>query len=151
MIISAQKIVQVFIIKLITEKNKCTNDCKKDDVYKYEYNKKCYEKCPNGTIYIKEEGICIQEKYDSTVINTIIYTEIIENEISKQDEEIINFKNNIINNEAIIENAKNGEDFVKEEKDILFQVTSSKSQKNNTNKNISSIDLKDCEDKLKSI
>ena len=137
--------------KLITEKNKCTKDCKNDDVYKYEYNKKCYEKCPNGTIYIKEEGICIQEKYDSTVINTIIYTEIPENEISKQDEEIINFKNNIINNEAIIENAKNGEDFVKEEKDILFQVTSSKSQKNNTNKNISSIDLKDCEDKLKSI
>ena len=35
--------------KLIKDKNKCINDCTKDDVYKYEYNYICYDHCPNGT------------------------------------------------------------------------------------------------------
>ena len=34
---------------LIKEKNKCTNDCKKDDIYKYQYNGMCLENCPENT------------------------------------------------------------------------------------------------------
>ena len=33
----------------IIEKNKCIDNCKNDDTYKYEYNNLCYFSCPNGT------------------------------------------------------------------------------------------------------
>ena len=36
--------------KIIAELNKCVEDCNTDNnVYKYEYNNKCYRECPNGT------------------------------------------------------------------------------------------------------
>ena len=35
--------------KLIQNKSKCIDDCKKDYTYKYEYNNKCYLSCPKGT------------------------------------------------------------------------------------------------------
>ena len=38
--------------KMIIEKNKCIDECKKDDKYKYEYNKTCYEYFPNRTYHI---------------------------------------------------------------------------------------------------
>ena len=34
---------------LIKNKNKCTNDCSKDDTYKYYYNRECLKQCPNNT------------------------------------------------------------------------------------------------------
>ena len=47
-------------IKVIEEKNRCIDDCKNDDVYKYEYNNICFEKCPNGTYTLedKEDNLC---------------------------------------------------------------------------------------------
>ena len=35
--------------KLIQEKKRCIDDCKKDNIYQYEYHNKCYKKCPTGT------------------------------------------------------------------------------------------------------
>ena len=36
--------------KIVSEFRKCIKDCNTDDnEYKYEYNNKCYEKCPEGT------------------------------------------------------------------------------------------------------
>ena len=35
--------------KIIIEKNKCIDNCSEDDEYKYEFNKICYNKCPNNT------------------------------------------------------------------------------------------------------
>ena len=32
--------------KLIPDKNECTSDCSKDNIYKYEFRKICYNKCP---------------------------------------------------------------------------------------------------------
>ena len=32
----------------IEEKNKCINNCKNDNKYKYLYNGICYEECPNN-------------------------------------------------------------------------------------------------------
>ena len=32
--------------KIILEKNICTSECNLDDIYKYEYNNFCYQKCP---------------------------------------------------------------------------------------------------------
>ena len=59
--------------KVIIEKKKCIDNCHKDNIYKYEYDKICYEKCPNGTIYNEEEGICIKEKefVETTFINNV--------------------------------------------------------------------------------
>ena len=70
-------------------------------------------------------------------------------EIAKKDEEMKNFKKDMLNNKEVLDNAKKGEDYIKKDDDMLFQVTTSDNQKNNTNKSISSIDLKDCEDRLR--
>ena len=35
--------------KLIINKNKCIDNCTKDDIYQYEYNNSCYENCPKRT------------------------------------------------------------------------------------------------------
>ena len=43
-----------FIIK---ELKKCTNDCSKEEKYKYQYGGQCLENCPSGTIP-KEKNIC---------------------------------------------------------------------------------------------
>ena len=48
--------------KVITEFNKCVEDCNTDNSeYKYEYNNKCYKECPNGTILSSsDEFLCIK-------------------------------------------------------------------------------------------
>ena len=63
-------------------------------------------------------------------------------------ENIQQFKNEFITDFNISENKK---DIIKKEDDFTFQMTTSDNQKNNTNKNISTIDLGDCEDILKDV
>ena len=46
---------------------------------------------------------------------------------------------------------ENKEDFIQEEKDMKLQLTTSENQKNSSNKNISTIDLGECENELKRI
>ena len=53
--------------KLITNKNKCIDICKNDDIYKYEYDNKCYEECPSGTIIINENDYICNNNLDSTI------------------------------------------------------------------------------------
>ena len=36
--------------KLIIDKNKCVEDCKLDEKYKYEYLNECYSICPNNSL-----------------------------------------------------------------------------------------------------
>ena len=52
--------------KLIIDKNKCVEKCENESIYQFEYNKICYEKCPNGTILDENENICL----DETIIKT---------------------------------------------------------------------------------
>ena len=56
--------------KLIAEKGKCIDECYNDDTYKYEYNKKCYKKCPDNKIckYKIEEDDKTQRIADKTEI-----------------------------------------------------------------------------------
>ena len=65
--------------KLIIDKNECVDKCEKHSIYKYEYNKICYDKCPNGTIYDENEKICFDEKIIQT---TFITTEIFKNNLN---------------------------------------------------------------------
>ena len=48
--------------KLISEKNRCIDECKNDNIYKNEYNNLCYINCPNETI--ANNNICIKEEVD---------------------------------------------------------------------------------------
>ena len=46
--------------KYIKDKEKCIDECYNDDYYKYEYNKKCYNECPEGK-YIYNLGKCFDD------------------------------------------------------------------------------------------
>ena len=126
--------------KLIKEKNKCIDECNKDNIYKYEYNNICYINCPNNTI--KNESKC----YDYNLIN------IDSTNINIINDEDIDIYREYINDDDIIKNVtQNKEDYTKEKDGVLYQITTTENQKNNINKNISTIDLGDCEKELKRI
>ena len=36
--------------KLIEDKKECVDRCEEDDIYKYEFKKKCYRECPSGSM-----------------------------------------------------------------------------------------------------
>ena len=55
-------------ILLIDEKGKCTNDCKKDDTYKYQYDNHCLKQCPDNTI--NDNYIC-KDKNPENSFNTV--------------------------------------------------------------------------------
>ena len=136
--------------KLINEKFICVSDCSNDDTYKMEYQNICYKKCPNGTYLFENNYLCQDfNAYDffsgdfkinnnnplikDTLIN-ILRTEIINGKINT---------NNIIKGEKI--------DLLLNEKDIIYQITSSENQNNKEYKNISTIELEECEKILKGI
>ena len=54
-------------ILLIKEKGKCTNDCKKDDTYQYQYDNKCLKECPDNTVL--DNYIC-KDKNTNSSYNT---------------------------------------------------------------------------------
>ena len=70
---------------LIKEKNKCIDDCSKDDFFKKPYNGECYNLCPINTVFDLDMNIC--KDIDT---NLCILTE---KEIKIN---IINFNRNII-------------------------------------------------------
>ena len=51
--------------KIITELNKCVEDCNNENSeYKFEYNNKCYNECPNCTTSsIDDQFLCIKKDY----------------------------------------------------------------------------------------
>ena len=119
--------------KAIVEKNICIDFCKNDDMYKYDFNNNCVEHCPNEATIDEINYMCIKN-----VTNHMYDERDLEIEIFRQ--EIFNFD---INN--------NTKDIIKNENNVQYQITSSDNQKKNTDKNISSIDLGECETKLKDI
>ena len=130
----------------------CTNDYQCPEEYKL--SKKEENRCiKNIDLYTTYISISTNLGTDLIINNSTyaLYEDNINEEIKKKDEEIVNFKEDIMKNENVLDNVTKGEDFIKEQEDMIFQVTTSENQKNNSNKNISSIDLKDCEDKLKEV
>ena len=78
--------------KLIKEKRKFIDVCKKDDLYKYEYNNICYEECPKGTINNETNNICFNETYIPYINETYI-TYINETHIPYLNETHISYLN----------------------------------------------------------
>jgi len=98
----------------------------------------------------------IKNVKQDTILNDIISisTDLIKNDISLKEEKISDFKENLMNGKLdnILKNiTENKKDYIEEEKDMKIQLTTSENQKNNSNKNISTIDLGQCEQKLKDI
>ena len=81
--------------KLIQEKKECINDCKRDDIYKYELDNQCFQDCPNKTNLVSE--------ITKQIISEINTTEI-ENGNDKEIEE-----ENIITTLTTTANQKNSE------------------------------------------
>ena len=159
--------------KLIYELNECVNKCKNNSDYKYEFRKRCYEQCPEGSIKVINniniddffcKPICPEEKPFEYVF-TQECTKYCPIKELKQDICIINFDNyNTKSQDIILQNIEISftcEDYDASEldigkDDIVFKsgkisitLTTTQNQKNNINNNKTIIDLGDCENLLR--
>ena len=170
--------------KLIFEKKKCVKNCDDDDTYKYLFQKRCYEECPQDSFksennsdysckqscpkdypfeiiltqecvkycpinyYIK--NLCIlsyksQELHDNENKN-----EIYDEEIRMQDLILKNFEASFTSEDYDTSNLDKGEDEVFENEKMKITLTTTKNQMNNmNNKNMTIIDLDECETMLR--
>ena len=112
---------------LIPAKNECIYNCRNDIIYKYEYNKKCYDKCPKYTLE-KELFFC--------------------DDIKTADEFILYMKQFFIN-EVNISYIEDGNDIEEKRENVLVTITTTNKQKSDINDNETIFDLGLCEDELK--
>ena len=147
--------------KLIEKTNECTDDCSKDDIYKYEYNNKCYESFQTETSFVDSSNIYSKmESTLNTITEKITQKETktdfnIENNVStyiiikkdRRDEDIQSFRGKLSDYNI----TKDTKDVIEEKEGVVYQMTTSDNQKNNSNKNVSSINLGTCETKLKEV
>ena len=160
--------------KLIPYKRKCIDNCKNDDLYRYELKNICYNNCPfpyskliNDTYCQCEEEkmleIIIQECRKNCSVNNLIKKlcifeyliiepnfESIENEYTRYMDMILKYLEKCLTSpEYNISNSINkNEDILIIDK-LIITLTTSENQKNNINKNMTTIDLGDCEKKLR--
>ena len=160
---------------IIDLKNKnCIKSCNNT---KYEYYNICLDECPNDIIKnniicddIKNNNIEIpdtkninyyvvntqynsNDKISKTDTNKENTMEIHESSLTTQDQKEVEYKDIDTFREYIfdfdIDNKESQKDKIKEDKNIVYQLTNTYNQKNNTYKNITSINLGDCEKILK--
>ena len=151
--------------KLILNKKKCIDDCKNDDTYKFEKNNICYKENPYDTIQIttnfiydwnKKTELIKEYNHNLSDFTIKIYTENILNSINNEI-----FVNNSIQDQ-ILENIQElfhtgfnrtnidkGNDLTIINSKVSYTITTTSNQKNNENNNVSTINLGECENKLK--
>ena len=129
--------------KLIVNKNKCIDQCFKDDIYKYEYefDNICLEECPLYTV--NNNYKCEINLY-----------ELLKNESYNNDFKMNYFQNFIRKNNAEITKKK-----IKKEKGIILEfdemkislneLSNQKDDNDNNNPNETKIFINECEDILK--
>ena len=154
--------------KLRLGNNQCIEDCSKDEIYKYEFQKKCYSKCPSNTE--KQNFNCkvkCPKEYPFELVNTqecvsncsisdrqkkLCISNYISNDTdssSVQDEVINNIKEDLTKG-FDTSNIDKGENIVIEEKGTKLTITNTANQKNSENDKYSTtINLGECETKLK--
>ena len=158
--------------KLKIENNECIEDCKIDNLYKYEFQKKCYSKCPNNTILSESKDYYCEPQCSKEFPFELVTTQqcvsncsisdrqnnlCIINYISEDKEESVSVKDEVISNirEDLTNNFNTSDideagDIIIEEKGMKVTITSTENQKENEkNPNITTIDLGECETKLK--
>jgi len=140
--------------KLDKNDNECNQKCDKSSQYKYEYNGKCFNHCPNGFLYDKINNKCIKNIFKNIMQELIISEKKETKQISSKEE--IDYYDNLINSieTKFIENyhllnLENGDDEIIITEKMTMILTSLQNQKNNIHKNISLIDLGLCENLLR--
>ena len=149
--------------KLINPKQKCIDDCKKDDEYIFEYNINCVKICPENTKTYYEEKKCLE----TCMPKQIEYNKICYNEFPNDTYNLFQNGNIFVNNgtnfteilnDVILAAYTPGEGqslVIQRPDDIVYHVTNSKNElellKNlsNTINNLSIIDLGECETVLR--
>ena len=152
---------------IIYDTKQCINDCQESERYTFKYNYFCYEECPKGThsskinTYICEKKLysCL-EKYPFIIIEENICTDECScvdffnnictiNSINKQSHALL--YQNIIKgiedgliNDLLEESFNKGEDILKIEKNVIYQISNT----SNLN-NLSFINISECENILK--
>ena len=123
-------------------------DCSNNKINKYEFKKKCYEKCPEGSVISEKnnffcevkcnkefpyEEILTQECTKNYSINDrfkglcmLNYIDNTENEDS-QDELLDNIRT-IITKEMNLSNLENGKEITFKEKDAIYSFTTTKNE-----------------------
>ena len=157
--------------KLIPYKHQCVKDCSKDSFYKYEFRHTCFEQCPNNISTKSEEKdfYCLArcpKDFPFEIIETQFCTNNCS--ISERQKELckINYESNNEEDkeaqEKAIDNVKEeltkdfdttnidkGESIVIKQKDSTITISTTDNQKSDKYLNISTIDLGECEDKIK--
>ena len=79
---------------IISEKEKCIDSCENDNVYKFQYNGKCFKECPNNTYHDDNEYLCKDINIRKCLLseNKINYLSenILDNEIEKKAKDFAN-------------------------------------------------------------
>ena len=158
--------------KLILNKKKCIDECENDDIYKFEYNNKCYQQCPEKTFTNETHNYtCIyrlinNENITQRLISTSTNFEVV---YECKNEDTLNNNCNFANIEDetdilnIIEQnmntlfePENGKcQVIKGGNKTIFQITNGKNEKElllgdlSNNQNLTILDLGECENKLK--
>ena len=142
--------------KIIPEKNMCTFDClNNNDNATFEYENICYENCPADTYAIPSRHICkkilikdwdINKFFNGSYNTTNLNPELEEEIIDKIKKDIESKEINLTN---LIEGDR--EDLILKNSHTIYQITSTENQKENEYKDISTIQLGQCETILKGI
>ena len=159
--------------KLIVDKNKCIDNCRKDDIFKYLLNDTCVEKCPNGTIFDENSHICFNNLSETSIIsylffyssdignvtyafndseeresNKFLTTDINDIEFLSPDD-VLKYLQNILLNRFNTGDIDNGIDLIYTEGKVTFTITTPSNQRNNSKSNATLINLGKCENILK--
>ena len=158
--------------KLISNKSKCIDDCSNDDFYQYEFRKHCINECPSNTqksetknnfcdiICTKEKPFEIIEKQECVESKNCTLKDrnlelcitkyknekedmIIQNEVQKEIQE--EMKEGNINTTDI----DNGNDITVQEDKVIYGFSTTDNQRKNYNKNVTTINLGQCEYNLR--
>ena len=148
----------------IPNKNKCINDCEKDDIFIYEYDSKCYKEKKEMTIICDKDNPlenlkkhkCVKNCDFNEMLQKICILKFVTNETKtnkKEEKEESKFQDMIL--ETIEEGftsdnydtskLEKGKDEIIETDKMKITLTTTDNQKNNTNTNMTTIDLGECE------
>ena len=146
--------------KLIKEKRFCLAECDNDEEYIYEYNNICYKNYLNINISCTEEKPfenkkkhkCVENcEYNELLKKTCVLRYISYEKGKKlpQDKIFEIVENWFTSSNFDFSNINKGQNDVIEADILKITLTNADNQKNNTNKNETSIDLLDCENELR--
>ena len=138
---------------IIINKKECVNGCNKRNRFTCDTNDICYNDCIDKDSDNKKNEKLNNQNFSSENFFKESQNVNIEN-ITIIDGIIKNIKEDIINGNlnSLLKNITKGKnDLLVKTNDTIFQITTTENQKNNTYENISTLNLGDCENRLKQI